>query len=233
MPQVFSIIVLHSHVQAGFMDSTILLSTPHSLRNNHNTVSPTPAVLGRALTELPSLLESVVQLLRTSSALTPLSDLEARCIASYMRLMTYPTHATLIQEGDEENTGFMLLILHGEVSVEIHLPDINENTVISVLGPGHFIGEMALLDGAPRAASCIATNPIQAALLTRRALDLMMNKHPLTAIKFMTSIAQRLSERLRATDEQLRMYGLIVTQQQNEIKKLQSKSHLPQPLVCS
>ena len=101
----------------------------------------------------------------------------------------------------------MLLILYGEVSVEIHLPDVNENTAISILGPGHFIGEMALLDGAPRAASCIATTQIQAALLTRRAMDLINSKHPLTAIKFMSAIAQRFAERLRATDEQLRMYS--------------------------
>ena len=78
------------------MDSTILLSTPPSLRKNHINVSLTPAVLGRALYELPSPFERAVQLLRTSSALNPLSDLEARCVAFYMRLMTYPAHDTLI-----------------------------------------------------------------------------------------------------------------------------------------
>ena len=78
---------------------------------------------------------------------------------------------------------------------------------ISVLGPGNIIGEMGLLDGSPRSATCIASPAVQAGGLSRKALERLIEDNPQVGAKLMTGLAKRLAERLRAMSEQIGMYG--------------------------
>ncbi len=68
---------------------------------------------------------------------------------------------------------------------------------------------MALLDGAPRSATCTAVSAVQAAGLARRGLERLIDEHPRVAARLMVVLAQHMAERLRALDDQLRMYGQI------------------------
>ena len=85
---------------------------------------------------------------------------------------------------------------------------------IAVLGPGDLVGEMALLDGEPRSLSCRAATRIEAAGLSREALERLLREHPAVCAKLMTMIAQRLSDRLRAAGDQLRMYAQLLGDRQ-------------------
>jgi CRP-like cAMP-binding protein len=98
----------------------------------------------------------------------------------------------------------MLLVLEGEVQVDAG-QDRTEPVPISVLGPGDLLGEMSLIDGAPRSATCTAMSPLRAAALSRRALETLFDQHPRTAAKLMMGVAHRVAERLRALGQQLQM----------------------------
>jgi CRP-like cAMP-binding protein len=77
-----------------------------------------------------------------------------------------------------------------------------------------------LLDGAPRAASCVALSPIIAAGLSRRALRGLIADQPALAAKFLIAVAQRISERLRESGRQQRVFSQLVRAMQGEIDEL-------------
>lgn len=164
----------------------------------------------RPLPEVPDRSELAVALLRTPSALTALNAAEARVVAHYMRLVAYPAGATVMREGDQVHTGYMLLLLDGEVAVETSQPQDGHEVEISVLGPGNLLGEMALLDGEPRSVSCRAVTRIEAAGLSREALERLMRENPLVGARLMTAVAKRLADRLRAAGDQLRIYAQLL-----------------------
>lgn len=174
----------------------------------------------RPIAEMPALVELAVELLRTPSALTALTIDEARGVVAYMRLVSYPAGATVMREGDQVHTGYMLLLLAGEISVDTVQAAHSDPVAISVLGPGNLLGEMSLLDGEPRSVSCRAATAIEAAGLSRDALERLLRENPLVGARLMTAVAKRLADRLRAAGDQLRIYSQLVGDQQAQIHAL-------------
>ena len=98
--------------------------------------------------------EYAARLLTAPAALMQLSLVEAKIVVSYMRPDRVPAGETFITEGDTDNTGFMVLLLDGEVIVESITVSRTHPVTTAVLGPGSLIGEMGILDTGPRSASC-------------------------------------------------------------------------------
>jgi CRP-like cAMP-binding protein len=161
--------------------------------------------------------------MRQPTALSELSAADAQCIVTYMRLLNCPEGGTLLREGEQDNVSDMLLILDGEVTVENVVANRAEPMVMSVLGPGHLIGEMALLDGGPRTATCIATTPVKGAVLSRNALRRLMREEPAVASKLLAAILFRMSQRLRDAMRQQRVYHQLHSAMQDEIDELQGQ----------
>ena len=174
----------------------------------------------RSTQKSPVLAATAIKLLRTPTALAQLSPEESACVVSFMRLVGFAPGATIIKEGDQNETGFMLLLLSGEVSVQTADAGIAEPVVISVLGAGNMIGTMGLLDGAPRSATCVANSRIEAAVLSRGALDQLIEQHPQVGAKLMVALSQRLSDQIRASDQQIGMYVRLMQDMQTEINGL-------------
>lgn len=177
------------------------------------TIDPGPQAPGtrtRSLAESPELAQLAAELLKTPSMLAGMADPELRVVISYLRLATFAASATVFRQGDASSTGYLLLVLSGEVRVEAAAPLPGAPvTDVAVLGPGNVIGEMGLIDGLPRSTNCIAVTPVQAAGLSRKAYDLMLQEHPAVAAKLMIALAKRLADRIRALDEQLALYAAI------------------------
>lgn len=182
------------------------------------------ALASRNLAEWPDLVSRAADLLRTPTALAQLAEADARTVAGHMQRLTFAAGTTLMQEGDHLRTGYMLLLLQGEVSVDTLAAGAAGAVQISVLGPGNLIGELGLLDGAPRAASCVAMGDIEVAALSRTALARLIDLQPHVGAKFMAAVAQRLGDRLRASGEQLRLYADLVAQQHAQIQALQTQA---------
>ena len=159
-------------------------------------------------------------LLRAPTALMQLSAVEALAVVGFMRPRQFKAGATIIRQGETSDTGFMVLVLSGEITVETVVASRVNPATVTVLGPGSLIGEMALVDGGARSASCIASSEVRCAVLTREALEALINEQPTIAAKLMTAVAQRLGERLRESGHKLQVYSNLVKAMQGEIDSL-------------
>ena len=182
-----------------------------------------PARAARSLTETPALADLAAELLQTGGAMSDLSAEDAACVVGYMGLVSFGAGATVFREGDASHTSYMLLVLSGDVSVETADPRGGGQVAISVLGPGNMIGEMGLLDGSPRSATCIASTAVQAGGLSRKALERLIEDNPKVGAKLMVGLSKRLADRLRAMSEQLVIYAQLTGSMQQEINSLRAR----------
>jgi CRP-like cAMP-binding protein len=167
----------------------------------------------RAIAENPRLAARAAELLQGFRAFTRLDANDARTVVAYLREVSYSRGDVLFRAGDSHASAHLLLLLEGEVAVDTGtsadtgagLGDVP----IAVMGAGSVLGEMALLDGAPRSATCTAMSDVQAAGLARRGLERLIDEHPRVAAKLLVVLAQHMAERLRALDDQLRLYGQL------------------------
>ncbi|MDB5966796.1 MAG: cyclic nucleotide-binding domain (cNMP-BD) protein, partial [Polaromonas sp.] len=172
------------------------------------------AVAGSSTAELAA------GLLIAPTALMQLTPEEALTVVSYMIPRKIPVGTTFITEGDTTDTGYMVLLLEGEVTVESIVVSRHTPVTVTVLGPGGLIGEMGLVDGQARLASCTASTDVRCAILSRDALEKMGKDNPTTAAKLMFAVSLRIAERLRETAEKLKMYSQLVQAMQQEIDHL-------------
>ena len=125
---------------------------------------------------------------------------EIEGLARYMRCYRAPLGTEIIHEGDDGD--FMLLLLDG--NVEIVKKDVRGlPQIMARAGPGKTLGEMSLIDGAPRFASCIALDAIEFAVLDREALSRIIAEEPRIGVKLMTELLMLLNQRLRSVSARL------------------------------
>ena len=160
------------------------------------------------------------RLLRAPTALMQLSEDEALTVVGFMQPKRFRSGSTIIRQGESGDTGFMVLVLGGEITVERFQASRTQPVTLSVLGPGSLIGEMSLVDGEARSASCTASTDVTCAVLTREALETLITEQPATAAKLMTAIAGRLAERLRESGQKLQVYARLVQTLQQQIDTL-------------
>ena len=164
--------------------------------------------------------ELAAELLIAPTALMQLTSAEAMIVVSYMIPRRIAVGTTFIKEGDKSDTGYMVLLLEGEVTVENIVVSRRSPVTVNVLGPGSLIGEMGLVDGQARLASCTASTDVRCAILSREALEKMGTDDPQTAAKLMFAVSLRVAVRLRDTTEKLKMYSQLVQAMQQEIDHL-------------
>lgn len=74
---------------------------------------------------------------------------------------------------------------------------------VAVIRRGAAIGEMSMLDSEPRYTSCTAIDAVEAGVLGRRAIALLIRDHPGVGAKLLVKITQLMARRLRNTSNQL------------------------------
>ena len=141
-------------------------------------------------------------------------------VVSFMQPEHYKEGTCFIREGNALDTGFMALVLQGEVLVENIIVSTTEPVTTAVVGAGSLVGELGLLSSGPRSASCTAATELYCAILTRSALLSLIAKHPEVGCKLLIAIASRTAERLRETSRKLRLYAKLAQAMQGEINKI-------------
>lgn len=164
--------------------------------------------------------ELAAELLVAPGAMMRLTLDEARIVVSYMEPRRFSEGTVFIEEGDKHNTDFMVLVLDGEVTVESIVVSRTTPVTTAVLGPGSLLGEMGIVDGEPRSATCTATCTVRAAIFTRTSLEQLITEQPAIGAKFVMSISLRIAERLRDTADKLKLYTQLTQAMQQEIDRL-------------
>jgi CRP-like cAMP-binding protein len=125
---------------------------------------------------------------------------ELEDLAGYMRCYRAPLGTEIIREGDQGD--FMLLLLDGRV--EIVKKDVRGLAqIMGTVGPGKTLGEMSLIDGEPRFASCIAIGVVELAVLDRESLSRIIADKPVVGVKLLMELLMLLNQRVRSVSAQL------------------------------
>lgn len=149
----------------------------------------------------------VEKVLRESALLAEFDADDLQRFAGFLQIYRVGTGVPFIIEGDPGD--FMVLVLEGYVEVFKKGPDA-ERSLVGVAAPGKTLGEMSLVDGEPRFATCIAATPVTFAALPRKGLERIMKDHPHLGQKILLQLVLLLNQRLRHVSAQL----LQVWQQQ-------------------
>jgi CRP-like cAMP-binding protein len=141
------------------------------------------------------------ELLRTVPIFAELTDDDVSSLARLTTRRRYPKDTVVFFENEEGDSFFM--ILEGRIKVTI-LGDDGREIILSVLGPGDFFGEMALLDNEPRSATAIAVEESELLILNRADFQGVATKRSITA-----ALIKVLTARLRRANHQISTLALL------------------------
>jgi CRP-like cAMP-binding protein len=131
-----------------------------------------------------------------------LSEIELAELARLFTSRPYGRGSTVIAA--EEEGDFLFLIRHGQAKVSIVHPDGRE-VILSFLGPGEVFGELALLDGRPRAADVSVVEDAELLMLRRSDFTALLHRQPRIAV----ALLEELAARLRRSDHQFAGLALL------------------------
>ncbi len=116
---------------------------------------------------------------------------ELLSIIGAARAHRFEVGTQIIREGEQGDALFILFGGRAEV--------LRGGSVIATLEAGAHFGEMGLLDQVPRSATVRVVDPVSAIAIDRETLLKLLRKDSVLSVKLLWSLAQVLSERLRAT----------------------------------
>ncbi len=144
--------------------------------------------------------DEIFSLVGSSLFFAEFSREDISILAGYMDVYRAQAGETIIREN--EGGDFMLLIIEGSVDIFKKGVHTGQQHMTSV-GPGMTLGEMSMIDGEPRFATCVATEPAVFAVLHRDDMAKIILDHPSLGSKVLVKLVSMLSSRLRQTSARL------------------------------
>src|SRR6266446_3060265 len=128
---------------------------------------------------------------------------EIRLMSHFMEVFRASPGVEVIREGEDGD--FMMLLIEGRIEV-FKQDRWNSPRLIALIGAGESFGEMSMIDGEPRFASCIAAESCLVAVLSRESLARIILEQPTLGAKVLMELVLMLSQRLRQTSTKLVAY---------------------------
>jgi CRP/FNR family transcriptional regulator, cyclic AMP receptor protein len=119
--------------------------------------------------------------------LKALDEAVLRDIAAQGAVRHYPAQAVIIHEGDDADS--LYIVLSGRVKVYT-ANEAGREVIINTLGPGEYLGELAL-DGRERSASVMTLEPTSCAVVTGPSLRDFIARHPDFALHLVHKLIHR------------------------------------------
>lgn len=133
----------------------------------------------------------VVELLGKTTLFGGLSPDALRQVAKQMRPVSYGAGQLIFERGDPGKD--IIMVLAGRVRLSVLSAEGRELS-FGHPGPGEIFGEIAALDGGPRTAHATAVTKVEAMVLTRGALDVLVEQQPVVAKAAIAFLCSRLRE---------------------------------------
>lgn len=144
--------------------------------------------------------EQLCAVLRRSQFFGDFPENEIALLAKYVQIRKVGVNTIMFREGDRG--GFMCLLIDG--AAELFKQDRSYGSKrIAQIDAGKTVGEMALVDGEPRSATCICAEPSSWAVLTREHFVRIIRESPSLSVNILLKIVMLMSRRLRQTSGQL------------------------------
>ncbi len=131
-----------------------------------------------------------------------LSDEQAEVLRGRSRIRSFAPNTIVVNEGDDGSSLFVVQ----SGSLKVFLTDnIGREVTLSLLDPGDYFGELALLDDAPRSASVIALSRSEVLQIPRVAFLALIEAYPAC----MQIVVRNLVGRIRTLTESVRALALV------------------------
>ena len=124
-------------------------------------------------------------------------------LTAFMQIYRAEASQMMIREGDVDD--YMLLIIQGRVDI-VKIDSHGNLQPMTTVGPGATLGEMSMIDGEPRFATCMAIEATTFAALSRDSMVQIILEEPGLGAKVLVKLVTLLSQRLRQTSSNLLHY---------------------------
>lgn len=124
-------------------------------------------------------------------------------LAQFMHVYRAEPGQPIIKEGDTDD--YMLFVLEGLINI-VKTDANGDRRSMSYVGPGATLGEMSMIDGEPRFASCIAIDATVISVFSRDSMVHIIMEDPALGAKILIKLVTLLSQRLRETSSSLLHY---------------------------
>jgi CRP-like cAMP-binding protein len=111
----------------------------------------------------------------------------------------FPRGTVLFREGDPG--GEMYVVNRGKVAISARVGAVEK--VLSTLGQGEFLGEMSILNGAPRSATATCVEDCLLLVVDARTFETMVRASSEIAVRMIKKMAARLAEANRQIENLL------------------------------
>lgn len=143
---------------------------------------------------------AIVGLLESVELLQDLEGPALRALAGHLLLREFKQDECVFREGEPGD--WMGFLVSGAIRI-YKSGDVRGDLTIAVETHSRSIGEMALIDGEPRSATCAAAAPSRLLVLTRAQFERLAQAKPLLALEILLRVARLVSRRLRLTSGRL------------------------------
>lgn len=141
--------------------------------------------------------------LRACPLFQTLSSEQLRKVAAIARPREVGAGELVFREGEAGDE--MFVVVAGKVRISKSVEGVGEEA-LSILEPGNYFGEMAMIDDAPRSADARAHEACALAALRREDLDHLMFVDKDLAYDLLWNFLRTLATRLRETNEKIRAF---------------------------
>ncbi len=163
-----------------------------------------------------------VSLLRL--AFKELGDQELQDIAVLTEFRTYPPGHVLCHEGAYEEVFY--IVADGSVVVSMKMPDGEGERVLRVGGRGELVGEMALIQNAPRSATVCTSTECTVLEMEKEDFETILRRSPRMAIDIIRITLDRIRANDRAMIADLQKTNKVLRQlDRNKLEFIQVAAH--------
>jgi CRP/FNR family transcriptional regulator, cyclic AMP receptor protein len=149
---------------------------------------------------------AVIEALRASPIARGLSPEQLQVLAGLLSLQSWQRGDVVAQEGTVDDR--LIAIFEGSIAVVKHRGTPDESLLLT-LHAGELAHELGFLEGTPRNSSLVAVEPARALILTRKALEGLIESQPRILYEVMCAIvrgAYRVQARLSMQTTELMNY---------------------------
>ncbi len=128
---------------------------------------------------------------------------QLKLIASIVEEQHVAPSTKIFADGDKADRFYF--IVQGKVRISKQVPGMGEEA-LSILEPGDYFGEMALIDDASRSADAVTNTPCVLGSIAKSKFDDLLFMHKDLAYDLLWTFVRVLSTRLRETNEKMRAF---------------------------
>jgi CRP/FNR family cyclic AMP-dependent transcriptional regulator len=143
------------------------------------------------------------ELLKRSDIFRGLDDAQIEALYALGERQSLPEGTVIVEEDQQGKTCYF--IVDGRVDIEIRPPFSGRSPQkLATIKRGEVFGELSLVDGFLRSATCRAMEPVEVIAFSNEALERLMEQDPKIGFRIMRNVANVLSSRIRSTNMKLR-----------------------------